>query len=390
MSNVNRESLDLHRQHGGKIELALKVPLDSIEDLSLAYTPGVAAVCEAIREDRSLRRELTVAGNAVAVVTDGSAVLGLGDIGPAAAMPVMEGKAALFKKLADIDAWPICLDAREPDAIVAAVRAIAPGFAGVNLEDISAPRCFEIEDRLQNLGIPVMHDDQHGTAIVLLAGLINACRVTGKKFSDLHIVISGAGAAGRAIVRLLRCIDQVPDTCNAVGEVVVCDSKGALHRGRNDLGPVKEAILEYSNPESKSGSLKELLEGADVFIGVSRGGLLEADDIRRMADNPFIFALANPNPEIMPDAAREGGAAIIATGRSDFPNQVNNVLAFPGIFRGVLDARAPQITDAMKAAAAHAIAHSIETPDADHILPEALDPEVPRRVARAVAEAAER
>lgn len=390
MSDVNRESLDLHRTHGGKIELALKVPLDSINDLSRAYTPGVAAVCEAIRDDRSLRRELTVAGNAVAVVTDGSAVLGLGDIGAAAAMPVMEGKAALFKKLADIDAWPICLDAREPDAIVAAVRALAPGFAGVNLEDISAPRCFEIEDRLQDLGIPVMHDDQHGTAIVLLAGLINACRVTSKKFSDLRIVISGAGAAGRAIVRLLRCIDQVPDTCNAVGEVVVCDSKGALHGGRDDLGPVKEAILEYSNPANKSGSLKELLEGADVFIGVSRGGLLDADDIRRMAADPFIFALANPNPEVLPEEARAGGASIIATGRSDFPNQVNNVLAFPGIFRGALDARAPQITDAMKTAAAHAIAHSIETPDADHILPAALDPEVAQRVARAVAEATER
>lgn len=305
MSDVNRESLDLHRRHGGKIELALKVPLDSIDDLSRAYTPGVAAVCEAIRDDRSLRRELTVAGNAVAVVTDGSAVLGLGDI-------------------------------------------------------------------------------------VLLAGLINACRVTGKKFSDMRIVISGAGAAGRAIVRLLRCIDQVPDTCNAVGEVVVCDSKGALHGGRDDLGPVKEAILEYSNPANKSGSLKELLEGADVFIGVSRGGLLDADDIRRLADDPFIFALANPTPEIMPDEAREGGASIIATGRSDFPNQVNNVLAFPGIFRGALDARAPQITDAMKTAAAHAIAYSIDSPDAEHILPAALDSEVAQRVARAVAEAAER
>lgn len=277
MRDVSEESLALHRKHKGKIEIGLKVPLDSEADLSRAYTPGVAAVCEAIHHDRSLRRELTVAGNAVAVVTDGSAVLGLGDIGPAAAMPVMEGKAALFKKLAD--------------------------------------------------------------------------------------------------------------TCNEVGEIVVCDSKGALHRGRDDLGPVKEAILEYSNPENRSGSLKELLEGADVFVGVSRGGLLEAADIRRMAADPFLFALANPTPEIMPDEARAGGAGIIATGRSDFPNQVNNVLAFPGIFRGALDAHAPRITDAMKAAAAHAIAHSIESPDPDHILPAALDPEVARRVARAVAEA---
>ena len=389
MNDTNQQSLELHRQHKGKIELALKVPLDSPDDLSRAYTPGVAAVCEAIHEDRPLRRELTVAGNAVAVITDGSAVLGLGDIGPAAAMPVMEGKAALFKKLADVDAWPICLDAREPDEIVRTITALAPGFAGINLEDIAAPRCFEIEDRLQDIGIPVMHDDQHGTAIVLLAGLINACRVTGKKFSDLRMVISGAGAAGRAIVRLLRCIDQVEGTCDTIGEVIVCDSKGALHAGRDNLGPVKQAILEYSNPENKFGSMKELLAGADVFVGVSRGGLLDADDIRRMAPDPIIFALANPEPEIHPDAAKSGGAAIVATGRSDFPNQVNNVLAFPGIFRGALDACAPRITDAMKAAAAEAIAACIAEPDADHILPAALDPEVARRVAAAVAKAAD-
>lgn len=388
MSPIARQSLDLHHRHHGKIELALKVPLDSVEDLSRAYTPGVAAVCEAIHEDRALRRELTVTGNAVAVITDGSAVLGLGDIGPAAAMPVMEGKAALFKKLADVDAWPICLDAREPDELVAIIRALAPGFAGINLEDISAPRCFEIEDRLQDLGIPVMHDDQHGTAIVLLAGLINACRVTGKQFSDLRMVVSGAGAAGRAIVRLLRCVDQVEGTCHTIGEVIVCDSKGALHRGRHDLGPTKQAILEYSNPENKSGTLKELLEGADVFVGVSRGGLLKAEDIRRMAPDPMIFALANPEPEIHPDEAKAGGAAIVATGRSDFPNQVNNVLAFPGIFRGALDARAPRITNAMKAAAAQAIAQSIAEPRADHILPSALDSGVARRVAEAVRKAA--
>lgn len=388
MSDSGSESLALHRKHGGKIGIALKVPLESAEDLGRAYTPGVAAVCSAIHEDAAPRRDLTVAGNAVAVVTDGSAVLGLGDIGPAAAMPVMEGKAALFKKLAGIDAWPLCLDARDPEGIVAAVRAIAPGFAGVNLEDISAPRCFEIEYRLQDLGIPVMHDDQHGTAIVLLAGLLNAVRVTGKKFSALRVVISGAGAAGRAIVRLLRCIDQVPGTCDTVGEVIVCDSRGALHGGREGLGPVKEAILAYSNPNGKAGTLREMLEGADVFIGVSRGGLLDADDIRRMAPDPLIFALANPTPEIMPDAARAGGAAVIATGRSDFPNQVNNVLVFPGIFRGALDVRAPRITDAMKTAAAAAIAQAVPSPDPGNILPPALDPEVPRRVARAVAAAA--
>jgi len=388
MTETGRKSLHLHRQHGGKIELVLKVPLDSVHDLSLAYTPGVAAVCEAIRDDPSELSCLTVSGNAVAVVTDGSAVLGLGDIGPRAAMPVMEGKAALFKKLANVDAWPICLDAREPDAIVTAIRTLAPGFAGINLEDISAPRCFEIEDRLQDLGIPVMHDDQHGTAIVLLAGLLNAVKVTGKNFSRLRIVVSGAGAAGRAIVRLLRCIDQIPGTCTAVGEIIVCDSKGALHRGRNDMGPVKEAILEYSNPENRSGSMKALLEGADVFIGVSRGGLLGAGDVSRMAPDPIIFALANPEPEIFPDEARAGGAAVVATGRSDFPNQVNNVLAFPGIFRGALDAGAARITDAMKAGAAQAIASSIETPSAEHILPAALDPAVSSRVATAVASCA--
>jgi len=387
MADTSRESLELHRQNGGKIEIALKVPLESLADLSRAYTPGVAAVCEAIRDDRCARRDLTVAGNAVAVVTDGSATLGLGDIGPAAAMPVMEGKCALFKKLAAIDAWPLCLDAREPDAIVGAIEAVAPGFAAVNLEDISAPRCFEIEDRLQDLGIPVMHDDQHGTAIVLLAGLINATRVTGKDFSQLRVVVSGAGAAGRAIVRLLRCIDQEACACSPVGDVVVCDSKGALHRGRDDLGPIKQAILEYSNPGDKTGSLKELMEAADVFVGVSRGGLLEAADIRRMARDPIVFALANPEPEIMPEAAREGGAAVVATGRSDFPNQVNNALAFPGIFRGALDARACRIDDRMKLAAAQAIADAIDAPEPDRILPPVLDARVARSVAKAVREA---
>jgi len=389
MDDLNTGSLDLHRQHRGKIELAPKVPLQSLRDLSLAYTPGVAAVCEAIAEKPEEARNLTVKGNSVAVVTDGSAVLGLGDIGPATAMPVMEGKALLFKQLADIDAWPICLDAREPDELVAAIRAIAPGFAGINLEDISAPRCFEVEDRLQELGIPVMHDDQHGTAIVLLAGLINASRITGKSFADLRVVISGAGAAGRAICRLLRCIGPADSHgCNAVGEVVVCDSKGALHKGRDDLGEVKQAILAYSNPHNKGGSLRELLTEADVFIGVSRGNLLEEEDIRRMAPDPIIFALANPTPEIHPEKAYRGGASVVATGRSDYPNQVNNVLAFPGIFRGALDAGAERITDAMKLAAAEAIADSIATPDAEHILPGPLDSTVVGKVAAAVAAAA--
>ncbi|MCA9250824.1 MAG: NADP-dependent malic enzyme [Phycisphaerales bacterium] len=386
-SFANR-SLNLHRNHSGKIEVTLKVRLDSVDDLSLAYTPGVAAVCEAIQKDPAALRDLTVSGTAVAVVTDGSAVLGLGDIGPKAAMPVMEGKAALFKRLANIDAWPICLNASEPHAIVAAVRAIAPGFAGINLEDISAPRCFEIEEQLQYLGIPVMHDDQHGTAIVLLAALLNATRVTGKKVADLRIVISGAGAAGRAIVRLLRCIDQNGDLCHPVRDIVVCDSKGALHRGRTDLGPVKEGILEYSNLENETGSLQDVLAGADVFVGVSGGGLLTSEDIRKMAPDPIVFALANPVPEIMPEEALAGGASVVATGRSDYPNQVNNVLAFPGIFRGAINARSDRIDEAMKLAAAGAIAACIESPTAERILPDALDPRTASAVADAVARAA--
>ncbi|MDP4626259.1 MAG: NADP-dependent malic enzyme [Akkermansiaceae bacterium] len=388
VESIGDRSIEMHRKAGGKIGISLNVPLSSIDDLSLAYTPGVGAVCEAIHKNPDELRALTVSGNAVAVVTDGSAVLGLGDIGPRAAMPVMEGKCALFKVLVGIDAWPICLDAREPDEIVAAIRAIAPGFAGINIEDISAPRCFEIEERLQDLGIPVMHDDQHGTAIVLLAGLLNAVKATGKDFSSLRVVISGAGAAGRAIVRLLRCINLEPGVCTMVGEVIVCDSKGAIHKGRTDLGSVKKAILAYSNPNDKSGSLREILAGADVFIGVSKAGLLTSDDVRTMAPDPIVFALANPIPEIMPDEALAGGAALVATGRSDFPNQVNNVLAFPGIFRGAIDARAPRITDRMKLVTAKAIADSVPEPTPEHILPSALSLEVAAAVAAAVRQAA--
>ncbi len=390
-SEINKESLELHRRHKGKMAISAKVPLETTEDLSRAYTPGVGHVCSVIHDGGSelTERELTVTGNAVAVVTDGSAVLGLGDIGPRAAMPVMEGKAVLFKKLADVDAWPLCLDARSADAIVEVVRAVAPGFSGINLEDISAPRCFEVEERLQDLGIPVMHDDQHGTAIVLLAGLLNACRVTGKAFSELRVVLSGAGAAGRAIVRLLQCVEQSPVHCSTVKEVLVCDSQGLIHEWRENLSPVKREILEISNPENLKGTLQDALEGADVLVGVSRGNLLKPEDIRRMAPDPLIFALANPTPEIMPEAAFAGGARVVATGRSDFPNQVNNVLAFPGLFRGALDARAPTITNSMKLAAAQAIAESVKEPQLDAILPPALDPEVPQNVARAVAEAAE-
>ncbi len=385
--SLSEQSLSLHERHGGKIELALKAPLNNNHDLALAYTPGVAAVCEAIAEQPDRARTLTVAGRAIAVVTDGSAVLGLGDIGPRAAMPVMEGKCALFKALAGLDGWPICLDARDPDRIVATIESIAPSFAGINLEDIAAPRCFEIEQRLQELGVPVMHDDQHGTAIVTLAGLINAARVVGRPLSSMRVIVAGAGAAGRAMCRLLRCVEQVPGTCETVAEVIACDSRGALHDGRDGLSPIKREMLGYTNPQNRRGTLKQVLEGADVFIGVSRGGLVSAADIRTMTDHPIVFALANPTPEIMPDDAHAGGAAVVATGRSDFPNQVNNVLVFPGIFRGAVDAGAAQITDAMKIAAAEAIAHTIGSPRPDLILPDALSHEVPTRVAKAVASA---
>lgn len=385
---IGPASLSLHQRHGGLIELALKTPLNDAHDLALAYTPGVAAVCEVIAEQPDRAGALTVAGRSIAVVTDGSAVLGLGDIGPRAAMPVMEGKCALFKALVGLDAWPICLDAREPDRIVATIESIAPGFAGINLEDIAAPRCFEIEQRLQDLGVPVMHDDQHGTAIVVLAGLLNAARVVGRPLSSMRVVVAGAGAAGRAICRLLRCVEQQPGTCETVAEVIACDSRGALHEGRDDLSPTKREMLGYTNPHDRRGPLGEVLDGADIFIGVSRGGLLSASEIRTMADDPIVFALANPTPEIMPDEARAGGAAVVATGRSDLPNQVNNVLVFPGMFRGAVAAGAARMTDAMKIAAAKAIAHTVESPRSDLILPEPLSPQVHAMVGQAVASAA--
>jgi len=332
-------SLAMHRRLHGKLAVASKVPIESADDLSLAYTPGVARPCEEIARDPRLARELTIKGNTVAVVTDGSAVLGLGNIGPLAALPVMEGKALLFKRYADIDAFPICLDTQDPDEIVATVRHIAPGFGGINLEDIAAPRCFEVEDRLQDLGIPVYHDDQHGTAVVLLAAVINAVKVTDRTMDSVRVVISGAGAAGTAIAKLLRCIDFDPSECTSVADVIVCDRRGAIHVGREDLSPQKRELAGWTNRARVSGSVHDVLEGADVFIGVSVGGLLQADDVRRMAANPILLAMANPTPEILPDEAAAGGAAVIGTGRSDFPNQVNNVLAFPGIFRGAAAAR---------------------------------------------------
>jgi malate dehydrogenase (oxaloacetate-decarboxylating) len=389
MPDYAKTSLIIHEQIRGKIAITGKLPLETQDDLSIAYTPGVAAPCEAIAADPKKARTLTIKHNAVAVVSDGSAVLGLGNIGPLAAIPVMEGKALLFKRYANIDAWPICLDTQDSDEIIETVRRIAPVFGGINLEDISAPRCFEIEDRLQDLGIPVFHDDQHGTAIVLLAAMLNAAGVVGKNPEDLRVVINGAGAAGTAIAKLLRCIDQNPNVCTPVAEVVVCDSKGAIGPGRDDLNPQKKALLQFTNRGGADGNLKEMLRDADVFVGVSKGNLLTAADVRTMAADSIILAMANPTPEIMPDEARAGGAAVVGTGRSDFPNQVNNVLAFPGIFRGALDAGAARITAEMKIAAARALAGAVAEPSANEILPSPFDQSVAPLVAKAVCAAAQ-
>jgi len=388
LSDFYERSTIVHEQLRGKIGIVNKMPIESQDDLSIAYTPGVAGPCRKIAENGALARELTIKRNTVAVVTDGSAVLGLGNIGPLAALPVMEGKALLFKEFANIDAWPICLDTQNANEIIETVRHIAPVFGGINLEDISAPRCFEVENSLQDLGIPVFHDDQHGTAIVLLAGLINACRVLGRDSAKLRVVISGAGAAGTAIAQLLCGVNVTDDAWAPVEDLVVCDSRGAIYPGREGLSPEKQTLLDYTNSQGHTGSVHEVLEGADVFIGVSKGGLLDGDDIRRMAKDPIILAMANPEPEIMPNVALAAGAAIVGTGRSDFPNQVNNVLAFPGIFRGALDAGAVAIDGAMKIAAAHALATAVAEPLAERILPQPLDRSVAPLIAEAVRRAA--
>jgi malate dehydrogenase (oxaloacetate-decarboxylating) len=369
----------LHR--GGKMAIASKVPLASRDDLSLAYTPGVARVCEAIAADESLARQYTWTGNAVAVVTDGSAVLGLGNIGPHAAMPVMEGKAVLFKQFGGVDAVPVCLATQDVEEIIAAVTALAPSFGGINLEDISAPRCFEIERRLiEALPIPVFHDDQHGTAIVVLAALRNAGRLLHRKLSELRVVVCGAGAAGSAVTRMLIAGGVT------AGDVLVCDSRGILHKGRSDISGEKAALAELTNAAGRAGGIAEALRGADVLVGVS-GGSIPEEALAGMAPNSIVFALANPTPEVHPAVAARY-ASIVATGRSDFPNQINNVLAFPGMFRGALDAGARRITERMKVAAAEAIAAvAAEDLRPDAIVPSALDPAVAPAVARAVAEA---
>lgn len=388
MADLFERSLIVHEQLRGKIGIVGKMPIETKDDLSLAYTPGVARPCEVIAKDPSKARDLTIKRNTVAVVSDGSAVLGLGNIGPYAAIPVMEGKAALFKEFANIDAWPICVDTQDIDEIVQTVKRIAPVFGGVNLEDISAPRCFAVEQQLQDIGIPVFHDDQHGTAIVLLAALINSARVLKRELSDMKVVINGAGAAGTAIARLLRCVGHDPNVCVPVHDVVVCDSKGAIHRGRNDLAEYKQEMLEYTNRENRPGTLREMLVDADVFIGVSKGNLISAEDVSTMAKDSIVLAMANPIPEIMPDEAKRGGAAIVGTGRSDFANQVNNVLAFPGIFRGALDSGSKSISEEMKLAAARALAATISEPTAEKVLPDPLDKTVAPLVAAAVCEAA--
>lgn len=371
-----RVILAAHR--GGKIVVMAKRRIRTRTDLSTVYTPGVAEVSRLFARDPEQRRTFSIAGDTVAVVSDGSAVLGLGNIGAYGAIPVMEGKAAIFREFAGLNAFPICLATQETDAIIAIVRAIAPVFAAVNLEDIAAPRCFAVESALQNLGIPVMHDDQHGTAVVASAAIRNACRVVGKRLADIHVTISGAGAAGTAIALLLATL---------VRDVVVVDSKSAISSARSDLTPEKHALRASTNREDRRGALADVLVGSDVFIGVSKAGILTAPLVRRMAERPIVIAMANPTPEIMPDVAHAAGAAVVATGRSDFPNQVNNALAYPGIFRGAIDARATHITPAMRAAASSAIARCVARPTADRIIPSIFDRRVVREVSRAVARA---
>ena len=383
------ESLRLHKALKGKIRVQAKMDVRSTDDLSLVYSPGVAEPCRAIAADPDKVYDYTIKSNTVAIVTDGSAVLGLGNIGAAASIPVMEGKAMLFKRFANIDAFPICIDSQDPEEVIRTVKLISPVFGGVNLEDISAPNSFIVEKALQNIGIPVFHDDQHGTAIVVMAALINAVKVVGKSLFNLKVVINGAGAAGVAIARLLKCMDHENVTaCVAVKEVVVCDSKGIISHDRNDLNDDKRDLLKFTNPNKASGSLKVALKDADVFIGVSVGNLMDRHDVATMANDPIILALANPEPEIMPDEAYAGGAAVVGTGRSDLPNQVNNVLGFPGIFRGALDARAKTISPGMKLAAVFAIADCIDQPTKDYIIPPTLKERVAWRVAEAVKQAA--
>ena len=378
-----KESLRLHGEWKGKIEVVTTVPVETKDDLSLAYTPGVAQPCLEIQKDVDKSYDLTRRWNMCLVVTDGSAVLGLGNIGPEAGMPVMEGKCVLFKAFGDVDAFPLCIKSNDVDEIVNTIYMISGSFGGVNLEDISAPRCFEIERKLKECcDIPIFHDDQHGTAVITLAGVINALKLVGKKLDEVKIVTSGAGAAGIAIIKLLMSM--------GLKNVIMTDRKGAIYEGREGLNPIKEEMAKITNFNKEKGTLAEVIKGADIFIGVSAPGTLTQDMVRSMAKDPIIFACANPVPEIFPDEAKAAGAAVVSTGRSDYPNQVNNVLCFPGLFRGVLDARASDVNDEMKVAAAYAIAGLVSDEEltAEYILPAAFDPRVKDAVAKAVAEAA--
>jgi malate dehydrogenase (oxaloacetate-decarboxylating) len=371
----DKKALALHKKLKGKIRVVPTLPVRNRKDLALVYTPGVAAVSSYVAKNPQEAREYTIKGRMVAVISDGSAVLGLGNIGALGALPVMEGKCALFKTFADVDAVPIVLDTQDADEIVETVLRIAPAFGGINLEDIAAPKCFEIEQRIiESLDIPVMHDDQHGTAVVVLAGLLNALKVVGKKIEKVQVVISGAGAAGHAVAVLLRAA--------GARNIIVLDSKGIIDTTRPE--PHKRELADFTNPQKKTGGLREALEGADVLIGVSGPGLANAEDIKLMNSKAIVFALANPNPEIMPDEAKKGGAAVIATGRSDFPNQINNSLAFPGIFRGALDHKVSKITEQMKLNAAHAIAALVKKPTANKIVPDMFDKKVAKAVAKVI------
>lgn len=384
-----KESLKLHKQWKGKIEITSKVPLKTKDDLSVAYTPGVAEPCREIAKHPETIYDYTQKGNTIAIVTDGSAVLGLGNIGAEASLPVMEGKAVLFKEFGNINCVPICIKSQDTQEIIHIVKNIAPAFGGINLEDISGPRCFEIEDALQDIGIPVFHDDQHGTAVVILATLINAAKVVGKRVEDLKITIFGAGAAGIATAKLLLCINHDRNICTAVKEIILVDSVGPIHWERKNLTSIKQYIAEHTN-RSNVKTIEEAVKGADVLIGVSQPGVITEAMIKKMAPKPIVLALANPTPEIMPDVAKKAGAYIVGTGRSDVPNQINNVLAFPGIFKGALDAGATRITGSMKIAAAYALASCIEKPTQEKIIPYALEKGVADKVAAAVKAQAEK
>lgn len=379
-----KESLRLHEEWKGKVEIVNAVPVKTREDLSLAYTPGVAEPCLEIQRDVNRSYDLTRRWNMCLVVTDGTAVLGLGDIGPEAGMPVMEGKCVLFKAFGDVDAFPLCIKSKDVDEIVNTIYLISGSFGGVNLEDISAPRCFEIEKKLkEKCDIPIFHDDQHGTAVVTLAGMINALKLTGRKKEDVKVVVNGAGAAAISITKLLLS--------DGFKDIILCDSKGAIYEGRPEgMNPIKEEMALITNRDKKAGALKDVIKGTDIFIGVSVPKTLTVEMVKTMAEDPIIFACANPTPEILPDEAKAGGAKVVATGRSDFPNQINNVLAFPGIFRGTFDVRARDINDDMKIAAAYALANLIDEKDLnpEYIIPAAFDPRVGKAVAQAVAKAA--